>query len=173
MIFEKEDLDICTKFSEEVDTSFYSKRNQFDNTKRKADTKIGKLGELAVYYHFKDKNISYPDFKIYSAKEKSWDYDLKTKNENIHVKSQETLQGAKYGISWIFQLEDKHIKNYNDNDYVAFVSVNLLNKSAEIKSIMSVKSLHEKQLFKKPILNKLNSKSAVYFEDLKDLPFEL
>jgi hypothetical protein len=174
--FSQDDLDKCKQFSESVDTKLYAKRNQFDATKRIADSMIGKIGELTVYYNFLEKypTITYPDFNIYPANKKSWDYDLKHETFNLHVKTQEVLQGAKFGVSWIFQNEDKHIfKTYSENDYVAFVSVNMLQKHGEIKHILPVTLLHEMSLFKKPVLAKLASKSAVYFEDINSLDLHL
>lgn len=176
IIFSDDDLNICKEFSEAVDTKFYAGRNQWDANKRKIDAKIGKLGELAVYYSLKDKypDISYPDFKIYTTRQKSWDYDLKSTTFNLHCKTQENLQSIKFSKSWIFQAEDKHIfRDNKDNDYVAFVCVNMLEKSAVIQKILSVNSLHTNKLFKKPVLAKLVSKLAVYFEDIKDFNCEL
>jgi len=170
IIFSNEDVFKCKQFSESVDTTLYIQRNQFDAIKRSADSMIGKLGELTVYYSLKDKypNISYPDFKIYSAKQKSWDFDLKDEKFNLHVKTQESLQASKFGESWIFQNEDKHVfKIFSENDYVAFVGVNLFQKYGIIKQILPISLLHKMNLFKKPILAKLTSKSAVYFEDIK------
>jgi hypothetical protein len=174
--FTKEDIEICTNFSKKVDTSLYINRNQFDENKRIIDSRNGKLGELITYYYLIDKypNISYPDFNIYNIKDKSWDYDLKEDNFNLHVKTQEYLQSQKFGESWIFQNEDKHIfKTYNNNDYVSFVLLNYIQKFATIKAIVPVSLLHEKQLFKKTILNYLTTKSAVYFEDIIGMDFSL
>ena len=170
IIFTPEDLQKCTEFSEQVDTSLYAQRNQWDADKRKIDSKIGKLGELVVYHSLKEKytDITYPDFKIYKAREKSWDFDLKSSEFNLHVKTQEALQGAKFGESWIFQNEDKHVfKTFFENDYVAFVVVNMFHKHGTIKQILPISLLHKMNLFKKPILAKLVSKSAVYFDDIK------
>jgi hypothetical protein len=171
--FSSEDIKKCKEFSENVDTSFYSSRNQWDENKRKADSYIGKLGELLIYNYLKPKypEISYPDFNIYKPREKSWDYDLKHPFFNLHVKSQESIQSAKYGVSWIFQNTDKHIfKEYSDKDYVGFVGINILNKSGEIKAIVQLKLLHENLLFKLPILEKLQkaNKLAVYYKDLEE-----
>lgn len=169
--FSQKDIDICNEFSNNVDTTFYSKRNQFDANKRKLDTKIGKLGELVVYNTLikTTSDISYPDFKIYDAKSKSWDFDLKSSSMNIHVKTQEVLQSSKYGESWIFQNEDKKIfKTYSENDFVAFVLVDILNKNGQIRKLVKLKDLHDKNLFKKPKLIHLSSKSAVYYEDLEE-----
>ncbi len=159
-------------FCNAVNTSLYARRNQWDADKRKLDAKIGKLGELAVYELLKDKysDLTYPDLKIYAAKQKSWDFDLKTKDINLHVKCQNIVQGKRYGESWIFQNEDKHIfKEHCDKDYVAFVTVDMIANVAYIKSILPVQVLHDKNLFKKPKLDKLFNKSAVYFDDIKDI----
>ena len=176
IIFTQDEINICKEFSEKVNTSFYANRNQFDNVKRMADANIGKLAEFAVYNSLIEKypTLTLPDCNIYKPREKSWDYDLKSNEWNAHIKSQEVLQGSKYGISWIFENTDKHVFiNYKPNDYVVFVSVNFMQKTAEIKSIVKVSTLHELQLFKKPVLAKLITKSAVYYDDLKDFEFEL
>jgi len=174
--FTAEDLKICKDFSEQVDTSFYETRNQFNSSKRTKDSCIGKLGELAVYYSLKDKypNITYPDFKIYPANQKSWDFDLKDEKFNLHVKSQDISQSFSFGETWIFQNEDKHIfKNHSAIDYVAFVIVNIPKKQGIVKQILPVTLLHEMRLFKKPILVKLATKSAIYFEDIEHLDIHL
>ena len=172
IIFTPEDIQKCSEFSEQVDTTLYAQRNQFDAIKRSADSMIGKLGEFAVYHSLLEKypTLTEPDCKIYSAKQKSWDYDLKHEKFNLHVKAQETLQASKFGESWIFQSTDKHMfQNHLDIDYVAFVKVNLMKKEAEIKAIVSVNMLHEKKLFALPMLEKLKfaNKLAVYYKDLE------
>lgn len=179
--FSEEEMKLCEKFSEEVDTTLYARRNQFDNEKRKKDAKIGKLGEFAVVHFLKKKvkDISPPDCEIYSAKQKSWDYDLKSSKFNIHVKTQDITQAYKYGESWIFQNEDKHIfREYDkEKDYVAFVIVNLITKEAQIKGICKLQLLHDNNLFALPKLIHLQgNKRAVYMSDLenhKDLLFQL
>lgn len=168
--FNKQDLQTCEEFANNIKTGFYATRNQFNNEKRIKDNIIGKLGELAIFYYFKNKNVelTQPDFKIYSASKKSWDYDLKGTDLNLHVKSQSIEQGKKYGVSWIFENTDRHIfKEVLDSDYVCFVVVDLNNASAEIKSIIKLTDLHHKELFKKPKLAYLTTKSAVYFDDIK------
>lgn len=168
--FTKEHLKKADDFSNEVNTNLYARaRNQWDADKRKLDSKIGKLGELVVYELLKPNynDLSYPDFAIYTAKQKSWDYDLKAKNVNLHVKCQNVIQAQRYGESWIFELTDKHIfKEYTDNDYVAFVTVDLGKNEGYLKSILKVSELHSNSLFKKPKLEKLFSKAAVYYNDI-------
>ncbi len=168
--FTIEQLKKAEEFSNAVNTSLYARRNQWDADKRKLDSKIGKLGEVAVYETLKPKydDLSYPDFAIYTAKQKSWDYDLKAKDINLHVKCQNIVQSKRYGESWIFELTDKHIfKDHTDKDYVAFVTVDLVKGEGYIKSILKVSELHANSLFKKPKLDKLVSKAAVYFDDIE------
>ena len=53
--FTQEEIDKCKSFSESVDTSFYARRSQFNEEKRKKDSFVGKLGEIAVYNYLKSK----------------------------------------------------------------------------------------------------------------------
>jgi hypothetical protein len=169
--FTQDEWNICKIFAESVDTSFYAKRNQFNNDKRVKDSFIGKLGEFAVWNLLKKDhpNLTSPDIKIYAAKQKSWDFDLKDDNLNLHVKSQDIEQGAKYGVSWIFQITDKEIfEKTKENQFVAFTSVDLNKKEANVQAIMSVDFLHKKNLWAAPKLAKLKlaNKVAVYLDDL-------
>lgn len=176
IIFTDEEIEKCIEFSELVDTSLYAKRKQWDAVKRKVDSKVGKLAEVAVYRTLVGKfsDITYPDFNIYKPREKSWDYDLKSSDFNLHVKSQNKIQSGRFGKSWVFEKTDKHIFiDYNDNDYVAFVQVDLLNNSATIEKVLSVNLLHKNRLFKPLILKHLNTKLAIYFEDVKEIENEL
>lgn len=166
----KEDLSKCIKFAEEIDTSYYATRNQFNNQKRIKDQVVGKLAELAVFKYLtsKDVDISYPDFEIYEKKNKSWDYDLKSENINVHVKGQNVEQSKKYGESWIFQKQDKHIFIENKkNDYVSFVLIDLNEMLSDVRMILPLDLLHENNLFKAPKLPQLNTKLAVYFSDIE------
>lgn len=177
--FSDQDLSICEDFAQNMDTSYYASRKQFNPEKRQKDQIIGKLGELATFYYLENKNIkvSYPDFKIYKKKEKSWDFDLKGENINLHVKSQAVEQAQKYGISFIFQYGNGSNRAYDKeifdraspNQYVSFVVVNLKERHADIKCIIDLNLLHEKELFKLPRLKFLqeNNKKAVYFADLE------
>lgn len=176
--FTQEEYQACVDFSEGVDTSFYASRGQSNVDKRKKDSLVGKLGEVAVFNILKSKyeDLTYPDFKIYKPREKSWDFDLKAANLNLHVKTQNVEQGRLYGESWIFQHGGEKRGHYDKeifdktspNQYVAFVTVDLPNKTAYIKSILHLDKLHENNLFKPPKLEylKLANKLAVYFNDI-------
>lgn len=183
--FNKEEINAAEMFSEAVDTSFYSSRNQFNDSKRKKDSLVGKLGEFAAYHYLKDKvsNLSFPDLKIYSVKEKSWDFDLKGENFNIHVKTQDLTQGEKFGVSWIFQFGDGKSRSYDKeifdkiskDQYVCFVSIDLENYTSYIRGFVSLEHLHAKKLFGLPKLEHLQraNKMAVYLKDLERYPNNL
>lgn len=170
--FSQEDLDKCQDFADNVDTSLYTRGNQFSKRKRQWDSMTGKLGELVVYYNLIDAypELTYPDFKIYKSFQKSWDYDLKDPKFNLHVKTQDLKQSERYGTSWIFQKQDKSIFfESKENDYVAFVIVDNLKEQGEIKAILPVSFLNTHSLFKPPVLAKLFNKMAVYLEDLSSI----
>jgi hypothetical protein len=183
--FTSEEIKAAELFSEAVDTSFYSTRNQFNESKRKKDSLIGKLGEFAAFHYLKDKisNLSFPDLNIYDAKQKSWDFDLKGDNANIHVKTQDLVQGEKFGVSWIFQFGDGKSKSYDkeifdkisDNQYVTFVSIDLERFTAYIRGVVLLEHLHNKKLFGLPKLEHLQraNKLAVYLKDLERYPDNL
>lgn len=166
------------EFSEKVNTSLYAQRGQTNNEKRIKDAFIGKLGEVAAYHLLKNKisNLSYPDFKIYSAKEKSWDFDLKGDNFNIHVKSQNVEQGKRYGTSWLFQKGNGKAKHYDKeifdklspNQYIAFMTVDLVGQTSELKAFTTLDLLHDQNLFDEPKLSYLQfgNKCAVYYDSL-------
>jgi len=162
----------CSDFANSVDTSFYANRKQFNEEKRIKDSIIGKIGEIATYKALKDKfpDLSLPDYAIYNKNQKSWSHDLIASNLNLHVKSQDVEQGKKYGESWVFQKEDKHIfKEYGQNDYVSFVSVDLKTRECFVRQILPVSLLHEQNLFKPMKLLHLASKVAIYYDDIKDI----
>jgi hypothetical protein len=176
--FLEEEYNKCKEFSEKIDTSFYSTRSQTNNNKRKKDQLVGKLGEILCFNYLKNKitDLSYPDFNIYEKNKKSWDFDLKAVNYNIHVKSQDVEQGLKYGESWLFQNSGSKFKGYDkeifdktsQNQYICFCMIDLKEKFGLIKAIVSLDYLHNNNLFKYPKLEilKINNKLAVYFDDI-------
>ena len=111
--FTKEHIQKAEDFSKAVNTSLYASRNQWDADKRKLDSKIGKLGELAVYETLKStySDLSEPDFAIYSAKQKSWDYDLKAENINyigdlVQKTENELLKTPNLGKKSLTEIKD-------------------------------------------------------------------
>lgn len=188
--FTNKDIDECLTFAKNANTSFYSIRDgQDDHQKRQNDSFIGKLGEYAAFNLLKLPGISVPDINIYSAKQKSWDYDLKSNKYNFHVKSQEVSIGERIGISWIFQRSDGHIfqkfngkdimsqETYNNifksiKDYVCFMSIDLKNNIGELKSVLSIKKLHDEACFQPTKLD-FKHKKAVYYIQIKEFDNEI
>lgn len=170
----KQALTKCQTFAQSIGTDFYSSRGQFNAEKRAKDQVIGKIAELVVCSHLSERGVKVgePDFTIYSKSRKSWDYDLKSPEFNFHIKGQDVEQSKKYGASWIFENNDRHVfEKYQPNDYVCFVTVDLAKMEADIKHIVAVTDLHQLQLFKRPRLAHLTTKSAVYCDDLKSPKF--
>lgn len=178
------ELKTCEDFANKIDTEHYSSRGQTDEKKKSRDQIVGKVAEIAAHNYLKLKGIetNYPDFQIYTAKKKSWDFDLKASNYNIHIKAQDVIQAKKYGYSWIFQHGngkgygyDKEIfDQVSPNQYVIFVSVDLFEKIAEIKAACSLTFLHEKELFDLPKVWQLQSnKKAVYLDAISKYPEEM
>lgn len=172
----------CEQFAKDsVSTSAdkYARRNQFDVEKIKKDIRNGKLGEQGTHNvlleHFP--NLSEPDYKIYSKKDKSWDPDLSDPSGlRVAVKSQDIDSAINYGESWVFQHRPNKtydcdlgiFKENNDNHYVAFNSLNVPKRIGFIKAIVKVSWLHEKSLFKEMKIPHLRgNKVAVYFSDLE------
>jgi hypothetical protein len=175
-------MEKCTKFAENsVGTSAaaYARRNQFNVKKIEKDIRNGKIGEEIVYQYLQPTfpEISAPDHQVYAKKDKSWDPDLKDPSGlTVGVKSQNFDSAALYGHSWIFQFRmntpydiDKEVfsANTSNQKYMAFVSLNVPKKEAEIKALVRIAWLRENNLFKAPKKDNLkNNKVAVYQDDL-------
>jgi len=168
--FSIQEIEKCQEFANSIDTGYYANRKQFNNEKRIKDQIIGKIAEICAYKYLTIKNIdvSFPDFAIYKRTGKNWNCDLKSQDYEFHIKSQSIEQGKRYGVSWIFENSDKTVfKNISDNGYVCFVSIDLNNRVGEIRAVVNLQDLHKHQLFQKPQLSYLTTKSAVYFDQLE------
>ena len=179
VLVKKKYFDICKKFAEEsypTHKHHYAKRNQFNKEKIIEQITIGKLSEFAVYQVLSEKypDITPPDVNVYERNKKSFDFDMKAKDINLHIKGQLGDSAKQYGQSWIFQWSgdgkghcDKEIfYPVTQNQYVSFV---LMNKNvADVQAIVSLDFLHKNDLFKLPKLEYLhNTKRAVYWADLE------
>lgn len=175
----KEEWDRCAEFaygSGYIYNQYSEKRNQLDCKKHKHDNLIGKAAEIVVYNSLKPfKDISEPDFNIYGRKEKSWRADMQLRDGlDIHVKAQDTEQGIRFGISWIFQWGDNSGYGGKDSIYdalakgwICFVSLNERERSGEILAIINIEVLKETGLAyedpQKPSL--IGIKKAIYYND--------
>src|SRR6202521_4047894 len=99
----KKDMEQIQKFGGEIKTGFYKNRGQNNSNKRYEDQLVGKSAEICFYNIFKGKlkNLTCPDFKIYSAGRKSLAFDMTSDNMNIHIKTQSTKSAKRYSQSWI------------------------------------------------------------------------
>lgn len=87
----------------------YHRRKQSDLSKIWNDIFYGKLAEWGVYFIYLERgrnNLNPPDMTIYTAKQKSYDADLKYGLFNLHIKSQTYESAERYGDSWMFQCKD-------------------------------------------------------------------
>jgi hypothetical protein len=168
----KKDMEQIQKFGGEIKTGFYGNRGQNNNNKRKLDQITGKAGEICAFHLLKKEfpDLTKPDFAIYGVGKKSWDYDMKCKDRNIHIKTQSIASAERYKPSWVFEKTDKKIfVDYTDNDYVAFVQFDTDKSIGQIMAFVKVKDLHDKKLFKEMVNKNLTTKSAVYYSDLEKM----
>lgn len=142
--------------------------------------KTGKSGEVCVHEIVsKDyPNLSEPDFNVYEKKDKSWSPDLQdlVTGFRLGVKSQEMESALQYYESWVFQFNDGKKfdcdtevfgNDLDPNHYVTFVLVNTPKKVSQIRAIVKVQWLHDKELFQPMALQKFkstNNKLAVYYD---------
>jgi len=108
-----------------TNADMYAKRGQHDKSKIISDIYLGKMGEYAVFNFTisMGKKISPPDIMIYERKLKSFDADLVSVDNNIHVKTQ-IIATKNADIYWTFQPKDPITHSPTDNDFVALTIVN-------------------------------------------------
>jgi len=175
-------LNKCSDFakkSAESSLDRYAAWGQKNLEKITKDITVGKIGEEVVYRTLVKKfsQLTKPDFNIYEKKEKNWSPDLTDEGSGIRlaVKCQESASAIAYSDSWVFQFnqnknfdcDNKVFKEIDPNHYVAFVSLNLPKKVAEIRSIVRIQWLHDNNLFQQMKVFQLRgNKVAVYYDDL-------
>lgn len=137
----KTDMKRARKFADDrvSDTALYEKRGGF----KKEDIVSGAMAELAVYRVLKEKGVElgYPDFKIYEAKDKSYDADLTDGLHHFHVKGQTLESKKRYGPSWLMQRNDPILKNPEKLNYLVPCTVCVSTGRVEIYGIFSILSL--------------------------------
>lgn len=153
----------------------YKRRGQGNLAKITVDIHTGKLLELGAYKLLSSIgiNASFPDFKIYESKGKSWDADLTSGEKQFHCKSQTEDSVKKYGLSWILQYggagkghKDKLFHHHTDHDFL--VAGYISGRTAIIAGIFSIKEILEEGLVGLPALPQLyGSKRAIYWSDLE------
>lgn len=167
----------CAIFAGEcVETNIdeYKRRRQFNKTKIIGDIKTGKIAECAAFSFFQNNgfNVVEPDFKIYTARKKNFNSDIIASKSNkewlIHVKSQRIEQSEKYGISWMFQKQDKLITKPKSLDVLFLCLVKA--HTVDVIGIHKAKDITD--IYGEPKLTYLTSKAALYYEDINRKNFE-
>jgi hypothetical protein len=166
-------ITLCRHFAEQSLKSSideYARRKQVNENKIKSDIMLGKLAEFGVYFMYLEQgrtNITAPDLNIYSAKNKSFDPDLRWGMYNLHIKSQTLHSSERYGDSWVFQSKDPVV--HSPNEYDIFIGTCITYE--EGCSIATVSIMLEKKLdsvkFGQPKLQKFsaNNKTCIYLKD--------
>ena len=95
---------------------------------------------------------------------KSYDADLISGNNFIHVKSCHIDQANRYGLSWIFGSHDPVIKNPMDNHNFSLLCYT---NEYNINLNKIISSVHVNHLFKPTMLGHIDKK-AIYFNDIKN-----
>ena len=169
----KDIISLCRHFAErslKSSVDEYARRKQVNEHKIKSDIMLGKLAEFGVYFIYLEQgrtNITAPDINIYSAKNKSFDPDLRWGMFNLHIKSQTLMSSQLYGDSWVFQSKDPVVTAPNEYDIFIGTCVDC----AEEAECCTVSILLEKQLnsvkFGQPKLQKFNAnnKTCIYLKD--------
>jgi hypothetical protein len=165
--FTPEEMEICKKHAEDVtETTIYAIRNgQTNKTKRIEDALVGKLAEFLTFelLHIYYPTLTKPDVEIYSGRRKSWKPDLETQDFYISVKGQNTQQGKRYGVSWIFERTDSGLKPKDKPTYLSLVSIDLENSMGYLQALINL----EKAVFGELKVEWLRAtKKAIYFKDL-------
>lgn len=169
-------IKLCEIFADRVistNISQYEKRKQFDQKKIWNDIFYGKIAEWGVYFIYSErgrKNLDPPDMKIYKAKDKSFDADLKFGLFNLHIKSQTYESSARYGDSWIFQAKDPLFESANEYDILVGCRVSLDQPSKSyiegaLVEIKLEKAFHDLIIGKTKLSKFSENKKAVYLKD--------
>ncbi len=162
---------LCEHFAEKVvstNLDCYKDRKQHSVDKIKKDILIGKLAEWGVFFVYcflrKKINITSPDMKIYPAKDKSFDADLKFGLFNLHVKSQTSESAYRYGDSWIFQSKDPLFVSANEYDIIIGCRVDLQEDGALVE--IKLEKPFDNLKFGEPKLAKFcGTKKTIYLKD--------
>lgn len=167
---------LCETFADRVistNKDQYAKRKQHNQKKIWNDIFYGKLAEWGVYFIYLDrgrKNIDPPDMRIYKAKDKSFDADLKFGMYNLHIKSQTYQSSIQYGDSWIFQAKDPLFESASEYDIVIGCRVSL-DQSTEnfiegaLVEIKLEKAFHNLVIGETKLSKFSDNKKAIYLKD--------
>ena len=113
-----------------------------------------------------------PDFIIYDKSEKAHDYDLKILRKVntlcISVKTQNMYSAELYGDSWLFEKNYIDKLDENSEHYLALCT-KVGYSEINIKCLMPFDLLLGLDAFKEPKKKSLDTKYAIYWDDIKDI----
>jgi hypothetical protein len=176
-------IEQCHEFSKALDLRYYIKNRKADPKKVIYQAFYSKVCEHAICSFLNNKfgPTTAPDMKIYAAKDKSWDSDLKLikdKTYNVHCKSWDSHTAATYGASASFNYSNKKGRGGLDNlftdrspdDLISFAEFNEEDESVKVCALAKWSLLREKDLFRNPAVKWLiGTKMVVYLDDLRSL----
>lgn len=167
---DKETVQKCRDFANKraADSSnLYRARGELSKQKIFADIFYGTLAEFAVASMLE--NCTQPDLTIYETRNKSFSKDLKWNGLNLHVKSQGENAAARYGLSWVFQVQDSLVTAPSTEDYIVACTV-LPGLDVQINGIIPAKLISWKPL---RVPSYQGTKIALYWADHLDIKLEL
>jgi hypothetical protein len=171
----KADLAKCHEFAEASDKKLYAYRGAKALDKIHSDICVGKLGELAAAEYFcsiaggtaaeASASVKGPCFEILPTSRKSWSADLILGNgAGAHVKTMTIGSAMKFGLSWIWQKQDRAIR---ETQPITELCALLLATEEDIR-LLVVQPIEEIKPLLKPLrIAHWTSKCALYFEDLQ------
>lgn len=123
---------------------------------------MGKIAEWACYRWlctYVSCPEAPPDMEIYKAKDKSFDADLVVDGVPIHVKSMTVQSAERWGLSWVFDIND---------DLEGWMALWLINREEiELLGLLPVDAVNE---FWSPTRKtSLKTKKVLYYDDIKHL----
>lgn len=148
--------------------ALYRSRGELSVAKIRKDITNGAIAEYAAYEYLKSIgiNTTAPDLAVYEGRRKSFSADLTAGGKTFHVKSQTKESADKYGLSWLFQEQDKIITLPGENSYLVLCLVD--GTDVHIKAIINEVELSEADVVSKPKIGRYAiSKKAIYFADLE------
>lgn len=163
-------LKACSDFADkrmQGSEALYRARGELNSAKIKQDIINGAMAEHAVQQYLVAKGLqaSAPDLAIYKGRQKSFSADITAADKKFHVKSQTKDSADKYGLSWLFQEQDKILTLPGENSFLVLCMVD--GEEVHIKAIINEVVLSEANIVSKPKIGRYaNTKKAIYFDDL-------
>lgn len=164
-------LKTCEEFADrrmKDSEALYKSRGELSVAKIRKDITNGAIAEYAAHQYLQTLGITTtkPDLEIYEGRRKSFSADLTADGKTFHVKSQTKESADKYGLSWLFQEQDKIITLPGENSFLVLCMVD--GTDVHIKAIINEVVLSEADIVSKPKIGRYAfSKKAIYFADLE------